>query len=330
MALVIGSGITIGAVTIVAEAAAPAGGTQQAIFGYGWNGSTMYSMTNLVNNTGVVATDTTGVGTARQGPAAAGYGTDKAIYGYGSTAGSNTTLTSITNLVSNTGVVATNTTGVGTARVSPAAATYGTDKAIFGYGGGTGGPPSAQNVSNLVSNTGVVANDVAITGAATRFQLAATGYGGDKAIFGFGHTGVTAYSTTYLVSNTGVFATATAGVGTARSGLAAVGYGSSGQAMVAYGTTNGAAGGITSITNLVSNTGVVATDTSGVGTARSGLAAAGYGSDKAIFGYGTTTASAAGITSITNLVSNTGVVATNTTGVGTARYNLAAAGYSLT
>ena len=32
--------------------------------------------------------------------------------------------------------------------------------------------------------------------------------------------------------------------------------------------------------------------------------------------------------SITNLVSNTGVVATDTTGVGTARYNLAAASYS--
>jgi hypothetical protein len=32
---------------------------------------------------------------------------------------------------------------------------------------------------------------------------------------------------------------------------------------------------------------------------------------------------------MTNLVSNTGVVATDTTGVGTARYFLAAAGYSL-
>jgi hypothetical protein len=31
-------------------------------------------MTNLVSNTGVVATDTTGVGTARRGIAAAAYG----------------------------------------------------------------------------------------------------------------------------------------------------------------------------------------------------------------------------------------------------------------
>ena len=42
---------------------------------------------------------------------------------------------------------------------------------------------------------------------------------------------------------------------------------------------------------------------------------------KAIFGYGLSPT-----TSITNLVSNTGVVATDTTGVGTARYQLAAAG----
>ena len=99
-----------------------ASGTQKAIFGYGYNGTTQVSMTNLVSNTGVVATDTTGVGTARNQLAAAGYGTDKAIFGYGAT--SVATL-SITNLVSNTGVVATDTTGVGTARVGLAAARIG-------------------------------------------------------------------------------------------------------------------------------------------------------------------------------------------------------------
>ena len=46
------------------------------------------------------------------------------------------------------------------------------------------------------------------------------------------------------------------------------------------------------------------------------------GIQKAIFGYGD-------MGTVTNLVSNTGVVAANTTGVGTARYGLAAAGYSL-
>jgi hypothetical protein len=77
------------------------------------------------------------------------------------------------------------------------------------------------------------------------------------------------------------------------------------------------------MTNLVSNLGVVAADTTGVGTERRALAAAGYGGDKAIFGYGITGVSV----SMTNLVSNLGVVAADTTGVGTARYFLAAAGY---
>ena len=51
--------------------------TQKAIFGYGTNGgyqaSVILSMTNLVSNTGVVSSDTAGVGTARSGLAAAGY-----------------------------------------------------------------------------------------------------------------------------------------------------------------------------------------------------------------------------------------------------------------
>ena len=74
----------------------------------------------------------------------------------------------------------------------------------------------------------------------------------------------------------------------------------------------------------MSNTGVVASDTTGVGTARHNLAAAGYGSDKAIFGYGL---GGGNFVSMTNLVSNTGVVATDVTGVGTARAGLAGASY---
>jgi hypothetical protein len=281
-------------------------GTQKAIFGYGYDGAGV-SITNLVSNTGVVATDTTGVGTARFSLAAAGYGNDKAIFGYGYTS----TQVSMTNLVSNTGTVSTDTTGVGTARAGLAAARYGSDKAIFGYGS------TSVNVSmtNLVSNTGVVATDTTGVGTA-RDSLAAAGYGSDKAIFGYGYSTL---SMTNLVSNTGVVATDTTGVGTGRYNLAAAGYGSD-KAIFGYGTT----GGYLSMTNLVSNTGTVATDTTGVGTARFSLAAAGYGNDKAIFGYGYTGARV----SLTNLVSNTGVVATDTTGVGTGRNTLTAAGYS--
>ena len=287
--------------------------TQKAIFGYGWT-NTQVSITNLVSNTGVVATDTAGVGTARKELAAAGYGGDKAIFGFG-TAVYPISL-STTNLVSNTGVVSasyTSSTGVGSERYSLAAAGYGEDKAIFGYGYNSSSV--VVSITNLVSNTGAVSSYTTGVGTA-RYYLAAAGYGGNKAIFGFGYSGNT--SITNLVSNTGVVASDTTGVGTARRWPSAAGYGAD-KAIFGYGYTNT----IVSLNNLVSNTGVVATDTTGVGTARRQLAAAGYGEDKAIFGYGYS------LTNITNLVSNTGVVSADTTGVGTARYYLAAAGYSL-
>ena len=140
--------------------------TQKAIFGYGDTGAAT-SITNLVSNTGVVANDVTGVGTARHVLAAASYGTDKAIFGYGYSGGP----ASMTNLVSNTGVVSADVTGIGTARSNLGAAGYGTDKAIFGYGD-TG---AVVSMTNLVSNTGVVSTDVTGIGTA-RVYLAAAGF----------------------------------------------------------------------------------------------------------------------------------------------------------
>ena len=78
------------------------------------------------------------------------------------------------------------------------------------------------------------------------------------------------------------------------------------------------------MSNLVSNVGVVGTDVTGVGTARSYLTACEYGGDKGIFGYGHDGSSA----SMTNLVSNAGVVATDVTGVGTVRNSLAACSFN--
>jgi hypothetical protein len=78
----------------------------------------------------------------------------------------------------------------------------------------------------------------------------------------------------------------------------------------------------------VSNTGVVGNDVTGVGSARLGPAGASYGGDKAIIGYGNASALVNAPVSMTNLVSSTGVVATDTTGVGTARNTLYAANYS--
>ena len=325
MSITITGGITFsGGGFTVAPGSGGGGGTQKAIFGYGISAASVFlSMTNLVSNTGVVGNDVTGIGTARYSLAASGYGSSgQAIFGYGQEVVVGPT--SITNLVSNAGVVATDTTGVGTARNALAAAGYGTDKAIFAYGFDTNGYAS---MTNLVSNTGVVATDTTGVGTA-RFGLAGAGYGSSgQAIFGYGQASTGIVATTNLVSNTGLVATNTTGVGTVRTSIAAAGYGSD-KAIFGYGYNGPGDPNGLSMTNLVSNTGVVSTDTAGVGTARMLLAASGYGSDKAIFGYGMTTTSSSSAVSMTNLVSNTGVVATDTTGVGTARSRLAAAGYS--
>ena len=79
-----------------------------------------------------------------------------------------------------------------------------------------------------------------------------------------------------------------------------------------------------SMSNLVSNTGVVSADVTGVGTARLGTGGASYGLDKAIFAYGFN----GSFVSMSNLVSNTGVVSGDVTGVGTARSALGSSGYA--
>ena len=68
------SGMTISGGVTIAPPPPPPPPTTKAIFGYGFTTAAV-SMTNLVSNTGVVATDTTGVGTARGFLAAAGYST---------------------------------------------------------------------------------------------------------------------------------------------------------------------------------------------------------------------------------------------------------------
>ena len=140
-------------------------------------------------------------------------GTQKAIFGFGRDDNNNT---NVTNLVSSSGVMSSDVTGVGTSRDYLAASSYGGDKAIFGYGG----EGNLTNVTNLVSNTGVVGSDQ--TGVGTeRGYLAAACYGEDKGIFGFGNQ---YNSVTNLVSNTGVVASDTNAVGTGRTYAAAAGY----------------------------------------------------------------------------------------------------------
>ena len=190
--------------------------TQKGFFAYGTIGSTPTSLKNLVNSSGVIAADVTGVGTARYGTAAATYGGDKAIVAYGRVSGGRL---SMSNLVNNSGVVAADVTGVGTERNYLAASGYGLDKAIFAYGDSG----SQVSLKNLVSNSGVVASDVTGVGTA-RYGLAATNYGGDKGAFAYGNTSSNV-SLKNLLSNSGVIAADVSGVGTARNYPSAAGYG---------------------------------------------------------------------------------------------------------
>ena len=99
-----------------------AGAGAFAVFYGGWTsgGGGVLNVSNLVDDSGGVGSDVTGVGTARHWTAACVYGGDKAIFDYGTVVGS----TAVSNLVSNAGVVATDTSGVGTARASLAAVGY--------------------------------------------------------------------------------------------------------------------------------------------------------------------------------------------------------------
>jgi len=273
---------------------APSKGNSEGIFGYG-EAPSYVATTNLISNTGVVSSDVTGVGLARNRLAATQYGGDKGIFGFGAVSGGKS---SVTNLVSNTGVCSTDVTGVGTDRSLLAGCSYGSDKGIFGFG--DTGSGDEVSMTNLISNTGVVATDTTGVGSARR-SIGACEYGTDTAIFAYGNTGSVS-SLSNLVSNTGVVATDTAGVGTARNDVAGCSYGED-KGIMGYGATPSSV----NMSNLVSNTGVVSTDVTGVGTARYGLASCEYGGDKAIFGFGE-----GSLFSQVNLVSNTGVVASDT------------------
>ena len=286
--------------------------TQKAIFAFGANAGAV-NIRNLVNSSGVIASDASGAGTARGNACGASYGTDKAIFAFGDG------LSNTRNLVNNQGVVAADAAGAGTARQYLASASYGVGLAIYGYGLTSG----AVSMSNLVSNSGVVSTDVSGVGTA-RQRPAAVKYGSTgQALFGFGY-GSDSTSVTNLVSNIGVITADVTGVGTARYQLAATSYGGD-KGVFGFGTT----GGLTNLSNKVSNTGIVASNTTGVGTARRGLGGAGYGGDKGIFAFGET-ASDPYYSGLSNLVSNSGVVASDTSAVGTARTAQTGAGYSIT
>jgi len=297
--------------------------TQRAIFAFGSvNGGARTGISNLVNSSGVVQSDVSAVGTASEARMAATYGGDKAIFAFGN--GSGSAIVSFSNLVNNSGVIANDTTGVGLARGLLAGTEYGGDKALAAFGNASDDDGGQTSISNKISNSGVVASNTTGVGQA-RAYLAGVRYGVGKGIFGFGNaTGVGITGITNLVSDTGTVASNTSAVGTACEYVGAAAYGGD-KGVFGFGRT---ASGRTAKTNKVSNTGVVASDTSGVGTVRQYVAGTNYGGDKGIFGFGNTADGITNGTGITNLVNTSGVVASDTAAVGTARWYTAGAGYS--
>ena len=289
-----------------------------------YGGHSAIRITNLISNSGVVSADVSAVAstTGRHNLAASSFGGDRAIFAYGFFDGGSQL--SMSNLTDNNGVISADVTGVGTARSNLGAVGYGYNKGLFAFGAAGG----QTNVSNKVSSAGVVASDTTGVGTA-KASVAGTTFGKDKGIFAYGSAS-SRTNTRNLVNNLGVVATTVAGAGTARAATAGTTYGED-LAIFAYGGVAGS--GVTdgiSLSNKVSNLGVIAADVTGVGTARYELIASPYGGDKGAFAYGAFTDGGQTVQtiSIKNLVSNTGVIAADVAGVGTVRKQAAAAGYS--
>ena len=297
--------------------------TQRAIFGFGFS-SAFTGVTNLVNSSGVVQADVAAVGTARRQLTATNFGGDKAIFFGGIVSpGGNTNASRISNIVNNSGVVQSdvaNSSGSVTVKYQTAMLNYGsTGQAFSGFG--TNVSEAQINLTNLITNQGVIGNDVSgVSGATARTGPGGAPYGGDKGIVAYGYPDPST-NISNKISNTGVVATDTSGVGTARSSPCAAGYGGD-KAIFAYGE-------YTAHVNLVSNTGVVASDTTAAQPSRNIGAGASYGGDKALFYGGNAEGTTpSGKLNVYNLVTNQGVVGSYQTGVGTGRSNLGGATYS--
>jgi hypothetical protein len=294
--------------------------TQKALFAFGStnNGATAVATSNIVGSNGVVASDVSGVGTVRRHMAACTYGTDKGIVAYGA-GGSNDSFPvySLSNLISNSGVVAADVTGVGTARFGCGATEYGASgQAMFAYGHNNS---NYISLKNLVTNQGVVGTDVTGVGTA-RGYVGAGRYGTGLGIFGYGNPYDSKVSTTNRVTFEGVIGSDVTGVGTVRYGTKFAEYGD-GLGMFAF----GGGGFYGNNTNRVSNTGVVSSDGQAAGTGRLDPSGSSYGGDKGIFGFGYN-GSALGVT---NLVNNTGTISADVSAVGTARAMAVATGFSI-
>ena len=198
-------------------------GGDKGIFAFGTTGyASETGISNLVSNSGVVASDTSGVGTARRALGACEYGTQTAIFAYGQTEAASPYEHSKSNLVNSSGVIASDVTGVGTARFDVKAGSYGGDKGIFACGTNRYG--HMRDYTNLVSNSGVIASDVDAVGTSVKGG-ALTQYGSGTAIKAFGKDGSsTNIGISHLISDSGTVGADVSAVGTGKQDLAAASF----------------------------------------------------------------------------------------------------------
>jgi hypothetical protein len=195
----------------------------------------------------------------------------------------------LVTLFDNTGSGYTSeSSGLGTARQNTAGATYGGDKAIFGYGYDSLNQVIKLAVHTFFNNKGGYAGENTTAVGAARIASSAASYGGDKALFyggTFGKPGTFTYlSNVTLISNTGAYVSESDVAATPYSYASSASYGED-KALFAYGANKVTPGGENTVLRF-SNNGTLISQTNNIGLSRPGAAGSKYGNGRAMMAFG--------------------------------------------
>jgi len=283
---------------------------------------------NIINNTGVFAGRTSSPPSVliRSQGWAVGYGGNLGVYVGGrkqpSPAAAPVQNTTVSNYVSSTGVIASDTP-------TPTWGFYTTNpnhgSVVFGYTSGwlqclflPGGPGPGfglQNVNVIVSPVGVIGSQTPNANA-TNASTAGITYGNDKGIFAWGPSNNGAQTTPSVfqtLSNTGVLSTSTPLSNTGRARSYGLTYGND-KGMYNFGVLGSPSLVFVTSTAYVTNTGVIGADTPYTNATRQSSACGPYAGTKGWYYSGTFPSQPPTTLAIATqtLVSNTGVIAADT------------------